>query len=447
MPRKGKKSQASKVRWQKFGESQLSTPAEQVVNSFSHSNRQVNVPEPSHANVTRVLASRSQMHHKYADSNISQCACNSVTFLAFLHELQNLQSSDLDLVLDRGHAMYALILSQLEADGRKVHSHLNVDEIPEIVFGYRQQHVITKCDSVVGLFTASTSEGDHPNLVTRLQCLSSEVNHALLIMSSVCIAVFRDRQGRYGFFDPHSRRPDGLPHGIFGTGTAVMFIFTHLSDLIAKVVTSFRTLGTSKDAQYELMPLVFHSVDELTVDENLTHVDSNADVAVSHTSEEDHHTMSSNMQAGIESTLPSWSVSGFTPCADITSDPNGLMHVSSSTGVVVLHTADIPKCNNQNMPIICNLSKLSKQDKKKCKRRVMDLGKKNHTHGKKAAKNRRTKIQKLQRNGKEREKYCRDSFFKEQKKSQAAKCHLKNPACRERKMSYITTHYREDPNF
>ena len=288
------------------------------MSSYPHSNREVNVPESSqsHPNVTRVLASRSQRHHKYADSRNSQCSCNCATFLAFQHELQHLQSADLDLVLDGGHAMYALIQNQLIADGRQVAAHLNTEELPEIVFGYRQHHIMTECESMFGVFTA-VGEGDYVNLADRLQCLSSGVNYALLIMASVCIAVFRDQQGRYGFFDPHSRRHDGLPHGPGGTGTAVMFIFTHLSDLITKIVTSFRMLGASPEAPYELTPVLFHTVDALPVDENV--------------------------EIEMEMSLPSCSVTESTPCAVSTSEANEFMHVSSREGAVECTTSETPK--------------------------------------------------------------------------------------------------------
>ncbi len=61
-------------------------------------------------------------------------------------------------------------------------------------------------------------------LTERLQCLSTDVSHALLLVSPECIAVFRDRSGRYGFFDSHSRTAEGLPHPT-GHGTAVMLTF------------------------------------------------------------------------------------------------------------------------------------------------------------------------------------------------------------------------------
>lgn len=167
-------------------------------------------------------------------------------------------------------------LSQLIADGRKVHSFLNTEEIPDVVFGYSQHHIMVKLESLFGMFKVSTD--DNCNLPDRLHCLSSDVEYALLIMSSICIAVFRDQQGKYGFFDPHSRRPDGSPAGPHETGTAVMFVSTQVSDLAAKIVSTFSVLGTSPQATYELMPVLFQSVD-LSVDDG-AHVHSDADVNV-----------------------------------------------------------------------------------------------------------------------------------------------------------------------
>ncbi|XP_049898952.1 uncharacterized protein LOC126389346 [Epinephelus moara] len=318
------------------------------------------------------------MHKKYADSKNSQCTCDSATFLAFLHELKNLQSADLDLVLDRGHAMYALTLRQLIADGRHVHTHLNTEEIPEVVLGYRQQHVMETCDPKFGLFTAppcNDHDGDKLKFAARLQCLSSEVSYALLILNSLCIAVFRDQQGRYGFFDPHSRRPDGSPFGPFDTyqarfGKAVMFIYTGLTDLITKIVTFFEKSGTNPKAQYELLPVIFHNVDELSVDENLAHADSNADVIT------DLNPMSSVTQAESETSVPSCSVTQSTVCVDSTPDVNELMHVTTSKGAVEYPTSDTTKHNNEHVP---DLSKYSRQEKRWLKKRALAMGKKKVT--------------------------------------------------------------------
>ncbi|XP_039676789.1 uncharacterized protein LOC120571766 [Perca fluviatilis] len=284
-----------------------------------------------------------------------------------------------------------------------------------------------------------TGEGDHLNLSDRLQCLSSGVRYALLIMSSVCIALFQDQQGRYGFFDPHSRRPDGLPHCPDGNGTAVMLIFTHLRDLIRKIVTSFRMLGASPYAPYELTPVLFQSLDELSTDENIALIDTNADIGVSHMSDQDRDTVSSVIQAEKDMTFPSLSVTESTPCADITLNANEFMHHNSGEGAVECPRSDTTTRDDHHMPNID--SKRTKKKEAKFKRRVRLLEKRKVTPGKIAEKIKRLK------NIKEREKYANDKFYKNLKKSQESKSYSRNVEYTNRKMSNITTNYQQNPNF
>ena len=103
-------------------------------------------------------------------------------------------------------------------------------------------------------------------LSTRLQCLSAGVTHALLIISPYCIAVFRDKSGRYGLFDSHCRNADGLPNG---NGKAVMITFTHLSELVARIYTLYELLltdsrGPIDGLQYDFMPVAFQNVRHLS---------------------------------------------------------------------------------------------------------------------------------------------------------------------------------------
>ncbi len=137
--------------------------------------------------------------------------------------------------------------------------------------------------------------------------------YALPIISSLCITIFQDQRGRYGFFEPHSRQPDGLPHGPGSTGTAVMLLFTHLNDLIAKRITSFQMSGSSPSTQYELMPVLFQNIEDIGVDGNLGHVECKY---VSNIREQNIYPVSCDAQADIEIFLPSCSECA--PPADIT---------------------------------------------------------------------------------------------------------------------------------
>lgn len=104
-------------------------------------------------------------------------------------------------------------------------------------------------------------EGYFVNLSERLQCLSLGVNHALLALRGTCIAVFRGRSGRYGYFDPHSRTANEFVQLNEG-GTAIMLTFKHLSDMIDRLLMLYWG-----DNQYEFMPVSFESVN-MTTDDN-----------------------------------------------------------------------------------------------------------------------------------------------------------------------------------
>ncbi|CAI5682674.1 unnamed protein product [Oreochromis niloticus] len=92
-------------------------------------------------------------------------------------------------------------------------------------------------------------------LASRLVCLSTDVNYALLMVSPQCIAVFRDKSGRYGLFDSHSRSAAGLPQP---NGTAVMLTFTNVYDLITHLHNLLQNQG--KYARYEFVPVSFKRV-------------------------------------------------------------------------------------------------------------------------------------------------------------------------------------------
>ncbi|CAI5665002.1 unnamed protein product [Oreochromis niloticus] len=231
------------------------------------------VAGPSHAervnlenqpSVTHVCASHSQAHPKYGDSRNSQCTCNSLTFLAFLHENENMSTVDLNLVLDKGDVMYK------EAKKRFPKSiHLATDELPDKVDAHRSMyHVDMTQPSRYGTFEEPPEEAVDTflSLEAGLSCLLSDVQYALLIMSGLCIAVFRSTSGKYGFFDPHPRTPSGLPLALWSRnrGTAVMLKFTLLSDMIKRLQDSYEEMEISPSCTYELKPVQFYILDNTT---------------------------------------------------------------------------------------------------------------------------------------------------------------------------------------
>ena len=231
---------------------------------------ELSVAGPSNANYVslteqpseqHVCASCSQASLKYGKFRNQQCTCNSLTFLAFLYENENMTRADLDLVLDKGNILYK------EARKRfPDHSHLTTDELPDKVRTRRHRlDVDMKILSKYGTFGEPLpgAVDDFLDLEAGLSCLLTEVQYALLMMRSLCIAVFRTRSGRYGFFDPHSRTAKGLPVslGSVMAGTAVMLTFTHLSDMIDRLMKQHKMMDTHSSSTYELKPVEFYSVD------------------------------------------------------------------------------------------------------------------------------------------------------------------------------------------
>ncbi|KAK7149216.1 hypothetical protein R3I94_008742 [Phoxinus phoxinus] len=134
-----------------------------------------------------------------------------------------------------------------------------MEEIPLRVASFNRTHNVLKSGVMIGYLRATGTPGTEEwciPLTERLQCLSTDVRHALLLVAPECIAVFRDRSGRYGYFDSHSRTAAGLPHPT-GHGTAVMLTFTHLSDMADRVLKIFQDRGD--ETSYEFMPVSFET--------------------------------------------------------------------------------------------------------------------------------------------------------------------------------------------
>ncbi|XP_014875999.1 uncharacterized protein LOC106938453 [Poecilia latipinna] len=206
--------------------------------------------------VTHVCASRSQDSLKYGKYRNSQCMANSLVFLAFFHENEMITRPDLDLVLDKGDAVYR---QARERFPRSIH--LATDELPNEVSARRSTYQVDMTPlPVCGTFGGGQT---YPSLEEALSHLSSDVQYGLLIMSGLCIAVFRSRSGEYGYFDPHTRNKNGMPvtFSLLNFGTAVMLKFAHLTDMIQRLKSIYTMLNVPSSCVFELQPLSFYQRD------------------------------------------------------------------------------------------------------------------------------------------------------------------------------------------
>ncbi|XP_032413114.1 uncharacterized protein LOC116719398 [Xiphophorus hellerii] len=213
--------------------------------------------------VLLVSATHSQADKRYAAfSRNHQCTCMALTFLAYHNEGLQFDTVMLDRVIEKGDQLYAGVKQQLISDGTFRDNHLTFEQMPDHVLtdrniyavhttGLRVGHVFARSRSTQG----SRQLGLH--LALQLKCLSENVTHAFLLVTPECIAVFRDRSGRFGVFDSHSRNSAGLPHP---SGTAVMMTFCNLSDLVSHLLKLFRNRGPN--ATYEFVPVGFDRENE-----------------------------------------------------------------------------------------------------------------------------------------------------------------------------------------
>ncbi|XP_043971080.1 uncharacterized protein LOC122830086 [Gambusia affinis] len=208
--------------------------------------------------VLSVSASHSQADKRYAAfSRNHQCTCMALTFLAYHNEGLQFDTVLLDRVIEKGDQLYVGVKQQLISDGTFRDNHLTFEEMPDHVLTDRNIYAVHTTGLRVGhVFAGSGSpQGSRQlglPLALQLECLSENVTHAFLLVTPECIAVFRDRSGRFGVFDSHSRNSAGLPHP---SGTAVMMTFCKLSDMVNHLLKLFRNRGPN--ATYEFVPVGF----------------------------------------------------------------------------------------------------------------------------------------------------------------------------------------------
>ncbi|KAK0147006.1 hypothetical protein N1851_013655 [Merluccius polli] len=180
----------------------------------------------------------------------------SLTFLAYQNEGSQFNRTALDKVMAHGDSLYVGIKQQLILDKTFQGNHLTLEEMPKQVLTDTNMYDVKMSFARLGPLKAQApspgSEQWGQSLATQLECLSAEVSQALIVVSPECIAVFRDKSGRYGVFDSHTRNAAGIPHHY---GTAIMMTFSELSDLADHLHKVFKCRGA--DATYEFVPISF----------------------------------------------------------------------------------------------------------------------------------------------------------------------------------------------
>ncbi|RXN37236.1 replicase helicase endonuclease [Labeo rohita] len=396
MPRKGRRSQAQKLRWTKL-DLTGQTGVSKTVDQFS--NGQHGEDGDNTSRILSVQASHCQSDARYdVFSRNHQCTCVALTFLAYHSEGTLFKQPDLDTVLEEGDGLYVGIKMQLIAEGRFRRNHLSMGEVPVSITTSNHTYIIQKSEVLMGYLRArGTPEMERwwIPLNERLQCLSTDVSNALLMVSPECFAVFRDGSGRYGYFDSHSRTAEGFPHPT-GDGTAVMLSFTDLNDMTSRLLQLFQNRGA--ETCYEFMPVAFEM-------EQLSEKPCSSSACVS--------------PLQVTSSLPK---------------------TQTNADVRIPEHLVITDDGDQS---ITRVIKTNKQRRRKEMRKIV--------HQKQEAGLEKTnphfEVREQKRREYEREKYATNLQFRVKKMENAKKKYDQNPFARHKKMEYITRRYNTDVLF
>lgn len=122
MPKKGKRSEDQKQR------RKVETSVDTHCSTRSVSATDVN------PYVLSVTASHCQSDPRYKlYSRGCRCTCNLLMFLAVRNECNDLQSLDLDHILQKGDAVYTTVKQALQSKKQFVGNFLNLDELPNTI--------------------------------------------------------------------------------------------------------------------------------------------------------------------------------------------------------------------------------------------------------------------------------------------------------------------------
>ncbi len=144
--------------------------------------------------VLSVQASHCQGDVRYDSfSRNHQCTCVALTFLVNHSEGITFKMPDLDRVLKEGDAWYVGIKMQLIAEGRFNRNLLTMEEVPLSVSSFNRIHNVRKSGVMIGYLRATGNPGMEEwciPLTERLQCLSTDVSHALLLGTKCRCKIF-----------------------------------------------------------------------------------------------------------------------------------------------------------------------------------------------------------------------------------------------------------------
>ncbi|XP_041948490.1 uncharacterized protein LOC121709299 [Alosa sapidissima] len=224
--------------------------------------------EETHKASLRVSHSQPDLSYS-EDGRGSQCLASSLMFLAYLQEAGEVDRRNLDDVMRKGDLLYHRMRHQLEEDERSISKNLSIDDLPDTVDTDHDHYRVVRSIPMSGLLEqdAPQDQEDCLNLSLHLEGLGTAYSQALLMVGTLCISVFQDRHGPFGFFYPLSQNANESCSEEMED--AVVVTFNTVTDLANGLVQFCTSLGLDANKEYNLLPVVFMSIRAISEEDHI----------------------------------------------------------------------------------------------------------------------------------------------------------------------------------
>ena len=187
------------------------------------------------------------------ESRGSQCTINALCSLIYAQFSDISCSIDLDNILIDGDLLYQKVLNDLIEKGKFKSKLLCFDELPNLISIMNKNIVVLKLDVITGMCTEQFGDSTLPTLHQALYIGLQKSNSILVMVGSVCSAIFK-RDCKYYFFDSHSHDFNGLSAA---DGKSFLACFNCITDLVTYLYALYESMMLSFSSQFEVLPLHF----------------------------------------------------------------------------------------------------------------------------------------------------------------------------------------------
>lgn len=169
----------------------------------------------------------------------NQCTCNSLMMLSNSYENFSFTSSFLDQTLLKGDNLYNTVVGNLQSVGKLKSRLLMFDELPIHIDSGENHHMVDKFDTLFGLLVTDDKRNQIQTLHECLQQALGLSRYVLIMIGSICSALYKDSDNDFYFFDSHSHGENGLSEC---DGKSLMIHSCCLNDLLGFLYAMYESM-------------------------------------------------------------------------------------------------------------------------------------------------------------------------------------------------------------